>query len=527
MNLDVCVGVDGADKECGICGSTDTPDDPMIVLQCTYTKDENKNRHCFHIRCIKKWITIGQPTCPECREDIAPGTIVRLVEPERNLIVDINKQYQSWYLNCINKFLSLSDAFMKFQLTKSISIKEILKKKSFSKKVSTYVSKVIKRKTIEKNMKNDIENAKQKYDNAKQKYLEAKKQIDSIDIPEWLLPLYNYYTLLMNLHYNVSIAFFYYLADIINYDIDKVLDKDGIIIRNNKKYERLKHKNLIKVFVRVPELLEVAETLLKFIKKFVLIEYPIEHRGPALTILISSAKETIQTTQTLINNIPMDINLDFFDILKYSTPWLIIKSGERKKRPQEIEYTNDNVKKIIDFIEKTKKMDREQVRVARHEPPLKKIMKYISDLYGEHDARRVRNYKDAESAAIAALEVADAAAAAEEKIAEEADHDDEEEADDDDEEEAAEESLRSERRERAEEEEDAEEEEEDAEEEDMSEEEDTTEDDDAPLAAALRIKRQTAKRQRAKRPSAKRQRAKRPTARRRTTTRRMRLRPRH
>jgi hypothetical protein len=515
MNLDVCIGVDGADKECGICGSTDTPDDPMIVLQCTYTKDENQNRHCFHISCIKKWITIGQPTCPECREEIALETRVRLLEPERNLIVDINKQYQSWYLNCINKFLSLSDAFMKFQLTKSISIKEILKKKSFSKKVSTYVSKVIKQKTIEKDIKNDIEKAKQNYDNAKQKYLEAKKQIDSIDIPEWLLPLYNYYKLLMNLHYNVSIAFFYYLADIIDYDIYTVLQKDGIsIMDNNRKYQQLKHKNLIKVFVRVPELLEVAETLLKFIEKFALIEYPIEHRGPALTILISSAKETIQTTQTSINNIPMDINLDIFDILKHSTPWLIIKSGERKKRPQEIEYTNDNVKKIIDFIEKTNKMDREQAHITRHEPPLKKIMKYISDLYGEHDARRVRNYKDVESAALAALKVADAAAAAEEKIAEEADEDDEEE--------AAEESLRSEReeRERAEEEEDTTEEED-------AEEEDTTEDDDVPLAAALRIKRQTAKRQRAKRPSAKRQRAKRPSARRRTTTRRMRLRPRH
>lgn len=516
MNLDVCIGVDGADKECGICGSTDTPDDPMIVLQCKYTKDENKNRHCFHIRCIKKWITIGQPTCPECREDIAPGTIVRLVEPERNLIVDINKQYQSWYLNCINKFLSLSDSFMKFQLTKSISIKEILKKKSFSKKVSTYVSKVIKRKTIEKDIKNDIEKAKQEYDNAKQKYLEAKKQIDSIDIPEWLLPLYKYYKLLMNLHYNVSIAFFYYLADIIDYDIYTVLQKDGIsIMDNNRKYQQLKHKNLIKVFVRVPELLEVAETLLKFIEKFALIEYPIEHRGPALTILISSAKETIQTTQTSIKNIPMDSYI--FDILKHSTPWLIIKSGEKKTRPQEIEYTNDNVKKIIDFIEKTNKMDREQAGKARHEPHLKKIMKYISDLYGVSDVRRVRNYKDSESAALAALEVANAAAAAEEKIAEEAGEDDNEE--------AAEESLRLERQEReiAELEELAYEEEE----EDASEDEDMSEDDDAPLAAALRIKRQTAKRQHAKRPSAKRQRAKRPTARRRTTTRRMRLRPRH
>lgn len=133
MNLDVCIGVDGADKECGICGSTDTPDDPMIVLQCNSTKDENKNRHCFHITCIKKWVTIGQPTCPICREDIAPGTIVRLVEPERNLIIDINKQYHSWYLNCINKFLSLSESFMKFQLTKSISIKEILKKRALVK----------------------------------------------------------------------------------------------------------------------------------------------------------------------------------------------------------------------------------------------------------------------------------------------------------------------------------------------------------------------------------------------------------
>lgn len=505
MNLDVCIGVDGADKECGICGSTDTPDDPMIVLQCKSTKDKNKNRHCFHITCIKDWVTIGQPTCPICRENIALETRVRLVEPERNLIVDINKQYQSWYLNCINKFLSLSESFMKFQLTKSTSIKEILKKKSFSKKVSTYVTKIIKKKTIEKDMKKDIEKAKQEYDNAKQKYLEAKKQIDSIDKPEWLLPLYNYYKLLMNLHYNVSIAFFYYLADIIDYDIYTVLQKDGIsIMDNNRKYQQLKHKNLIKVFVRVPELLEVAETLLEFIEKFALIEYPIEHRGPALTILISSAKETIQTTQTSIKNIPMDLNLDIFDILKYSTPWLIIKSGERKKRPQEIEYTNDNVKKIIDFIEKTNKMDREQAHIARHDPPLKKIMKYISDLYGEHDPRRIRNYKDAESAAIAALEVADAAAAAEEKIAEEADEDDEED--------AAQAAAAQAAAAQAEEE---------------AEEEDASEDYDAPLAAALRIKRQTAKRQHAKRQSAKRQQAKQPSTRRQTTTRRMKLRPRH
>jgi hypothetical protein len=513
MNLDVCVGVDGADKECGICGSTDTPDDPMIVLQCKSTKDENKNRHCFHIRCIKGWVTIGQPTCPICRENIALGTRVRLVEPERNLIVDINKQYQSWYLKCINKFISLSDSFMKFQLTKSISIKGILKKKSFSKKVSTYVTKIIKKKTIEKDMKKDIEKAKQEYDNAKQKYLEAKKQIDSIDIPEWLLPLYNYYKLLMNLHYNVSIAFFYYLADIIDYDIYTVLQKDDIsIMDNNRKYQQLKHKNLIKVFVRVPELLEVAETLLEFIEKFAFMEYPIEHRGPELRILISSAIETIQTTRISRSKIPMDINLDIFDILKHSTPWLIIKSGDRKKHPQEKEYTNDNVKKIIDFIEKTKKMDREQAGKARHEPHLKKIMKYISDLYGVSDVRRVRNYKDSVSAALAALEVANAAAAAEEKIAEEADEDDEEE--------AAEESLRLEReeRERAELEELAyEEEEEDASEEDSPEYDDSAEDDDALLAAALRIKRQTAKRQRAKRPSAKR----------RPTTRRMRLRPRH
>jgi chemotaxis protein histidine kinase CheA len=504
MNLDVCIG---ADKECGICGSTDTPDDPMIVLQCEYTNDENKNRHCFHIRCIKKWVTIGQPTCPICREEIALETRVRLLEPERNLIVDINKQYQSWYLNCINKFLSLSDAFMKFQLTKSISIKEILKKKSFSKKVSTYVSKVIKQKTIEKDMKKDIEKAKQEYDNAKQKYLEAKKQIDSIDIPEWLLPLYNYYKLLMNLHYNVSIAFFYYLADIIDYDIYTVLQKDDIsIMDNNRKYQQLKHKNLIKVFVRVPELLEVAETLLKFIEKFAFIEYPIEHQGPELTILISSATKTIVTTRTSMAKIPMDLNLYIFDILKHSTPWLIIKSGDSKKHPQEIEYTNDNVKKIIDFIEKTNKMDREQAGKARHEPHLKKIMKYISHLYGVSDVRRVRNYKDSVSAALAALEVANAAAAAEEKIAEEAAEDDNEE--------AAEESLRLERQEReiAELEELAyEEEEEDASEE---EEEDSVEEEDALLAAALRIKRRTAKRQHAKKSSVKRQHAKKRSTRR-------------
>ena len=404
---------------------------------------------------------------------------------------------------------------MKFQLTKSISIKEILKRKSFSKKVYTYVSKVIKRKTIEKDMKNDIEKAKQKYDDAKQKYLEAKKQIDSIDIPEWLLPLYNYYTLLMKLHYNLSITFFYYLADIIDYDIYKVLDKDGIsIMDNNKKYERLKYNNLIKVFIRVPKLLEAAETLLKFIEKFALIEYPIDNRGPELTILISSAKETIQTTQTSRSNIPMDTNFDIFDILKHSTPWLIIKSGESKKRLQEIEYTNDNVKKIIDFIEKTKKMDRKQAGNTRHQSHLNKIMKYISDLYGVYDVRRVRNYKDSESAALAALEVTNAAAAAEEKIAEEADDDDNEEV------------VEAEEEEDAAEEEDSSEDDH-AEEEDAAEEEDSSEDDHVLLAAALRIKRRTAKIQHVKRPSAKRQRAKRPSARRRTTTRRMRLRLRH
>ncbi|KAG8342354.1 Ring finger domain [Trypanosoma vivax] len=49
-------------KICGICHDTDTEDnDVLVALPCS---------HCYHMNCIKKWITV-KAQCPVCRNLIA------------------------------------------------------------------------------------------------------------------------------------------------------------------------------------------------------------------------------------------------------------------------------------------------------------------------------------------------------------------------------------------------------------------------------------------------------------------------
>ena len=375
MNLDVC-----GSKECAICLDTYTREDPRIVLICKNTTDDvgdgNGNRHCFHKSCITDWLSKGGRVCPSCRDEISPETILNNFEPERELIINKNINYYQLYVNCIQKFSSLSDSFMQFQLTKSISLKEPLKEQSFSKKIATYVSNIIKSKKYDE-AKQKYDEAKQKYDEAKQKYDEAVKQIDTIDIPKWLLPLHNFYKLYMDLHYNLSIVFFYYLVDIIDYDIYIFLHVHKIFDINKEKYERLKEKyeklkkkNLEKVLEIVPKLFDATNLLLIFLESFDLINNPIHDLN--MNQLIRSARDFTDHIESIRLYRDYHPYIYQHETLEYFKKYVIFDSRNRKL------YSDDIFAKIIVFVQQT---EMNNTKTEEYLQNVKEIMRFISNIY--------------------------------------------------------------------------------------------------------------------------------------------------
>ena len=384
MNLDVC-----GSKECAICLDTYTREDPRIVLICKNTTDDvgdgNGNRHCFHKSCITDWLRRGGRVCPSCRDEIS-------LEPE---LIEKNRNYFTWYNNCRKKFILLSDSFMQFQLTKSISIKELLKKQSFSKTVATYMSKIIKGESKEmEKAKQQYDKAKQQYDEAKQQYDEAVKQIDTIDIPELLLPLHNFYKLYMDLHYNLSIVFFYYLVDIINYDIYNFLDARKIFFINKEKYERLKEKykklkkkNLEKVLEIVDKMNDATQTLIDYLYIVYFKDIAELINNPMLDSNLIFLIQLALDFKAVLDSV-FNINYEYYYEQLNSLKLFGIFNSKNGTR-----YSDDIIAKIIDFVKQT---EMNNTKTKEYLPNVKEIMRFISTIYK-------RQYYESSAAAVTTM----------------------------------------------------------------------------------------------------------------------------
>ena len=291
---------------------------------------------------------------------------------------------------------------MQFQLTKSISIKELLKKQSFSKTVATYMSKIIKgeSKEMEKakqqydKAKQQYDKAKQQYDKAKQQYDKAVKQIDTIDIPELLLPLHNFYKLYMDLHYNLSIVFFYYLVDIINDDIYNFLDARKIFFINKetydelkKKYESLKSQNFKKLVGIVHKMNDAMQTLIDYLYIVYFKDIAELINNPMLDSNLIFLIQLALDFKAVLDSV-FDINYQYnYEQLNSLKLFGIFdsKNGTR--------YSDDIIAKIIDFVKQTEMNNTE---TKEYLPNVKEIMRFISNIYE-------RQYDESSAAAVTTM----------------------------------------------------------------------------------------------------------------------------